>query len=206
MLADSLPRATCRLVPSKATMFMKRRTVTGRTGGKTGGRQKLKLLKKSKLLVAWWLGTLFSRNCSRSDYIYENTSSYEKFVKKQGKVKLLKINELKSRGSAVRRKKMLKMQDDPTMCMKTQGRATECPSTKSHFFDQIGAVLTIIMDGFRALRERSLEGGRSNTELSPPSVRGILRPAEIGRKRFVCASALNHLEASKCVLLRDFSL
>ena len=54
-------------------------------------------------------------------------------MKKQGKVKSLKINELKSRGSAVRRKKMLKMQDDPTMCMKTQGRATECRS-RNHTF------------------------------------------------------------------------
>ena len=54
-------------------------------------------------------------------------------MKKQGKAKSLKINELKSRGSAVRCEKMLKMQDDPTISMKTHGRATECPS-RNHTF------------------------------------------------------------------------
>jgi hypothetical protein len=54
-------------------------------------------------------------------------------VKKQGKAKLLKIIELESGASAVRRKKMLKTKDDPAICMKKQDRATECPSTKHTF-------------------------------------------------------------------------
>jgi hypothetical protein len=33
------------------------------------------------------------------------------------------------------------MKDDPTMCMKTQDRATKCPSENA-FFDQTGAILT----------------------------------------------------------------
>ena len=30
-------------------------------------------------------------------------------------------------------KKMLKMKDDPTMCMKTKGRLTKCPATDPPF-------------------------------------------------------------------------
>jgi len=99
-------------------------------------------------------------------------------VKKQGKVKLLKINELKSRGSPVRRKKMLKMQDDPTKFMKTQGRATECRSRNRTF--------SIRLERFRRHYGRfsSLAGainwGRTvKVELSPPSVRAILRRPKV---------------------------
>jgi hypothetical protein len=110
---------------------MKKVVLRVEPGAKPGGKQKPKLLKESKLFVARSLRTLFSRIRSQSDYIYENTSSYEKSVKKQGEVKSLKITGLSSYGSAVRRKKMLKMKDDPTMCMKTQDRATECPSRRN---------------------------------------------------------------------------
>ena len=54
-------------------------------------------------------------------------------MKTQGKVKPLKINELESRGSRGRSKKMLKMQYDPAIFMKTLGRATECRS-RNHTF------------------------------------------------------------------------
>jgi len=82
-----LPGRKCRHAPRrephahcyspKTTMFMKSHTVTGRTVGKSCGRQKFKLLKKSKLFVAGRLQTLFYRNRSRSGYVYENKGSYE---------------------------------------------------------------------------------------------------------------------------------
>jgi hypothetical protein len=81
---------------------------------------------------------LFSQNCSRGDYLYESKTSYKRFMKKQREAKQLKINELERCESGVGRKKMLKMQDDPTMCMKTQGRATECRSRNHALLIEIG--------------------------------------------------------------------
>ena len=43
-------------------------------------------------------------------------------------------------GQSAIQKKILKMQDDPTMCMKTQGRATEC---HSQFCDFEGGVTRV---------------------------------------------------------------
>jgi hypothetical protein len=69
-------------------------------------------------------------------------------VKKQGKVKLLKMNGLSASGPVVRGKKMLKMQDDPAMCMKTNGLVTECPSRNRTFLIKMGAVLTSLWSAF----------------------------------------------------------
>jgi hypothetical protein len=107
--------------------------VTGRAWANIRGKAEIQVIEKKQVIVARGLQTLFSRNRFQSDYVYENTSCYERSVKKQGEVKSLKIIGLSSCGSAPGRKKMLKMKDDPTMCMKTQDRATECLS-RNHIF------------------------------------------------------------------------
>ncbi len=112
---------------SQATTFMKRHTVTGESGGKPGGRQKFKLLKESKLFIVRSLRTVFLRNSFRSDYIYERTASYGISLKKQDKFKSLKTSLLSRCGSFPRREKMLKMQDDPTICMKKQAKLKKRP-------------------------------------------------------------------------------
>ena len=88
-------------------------------------------------------------------------------MKKQGKVKPLKIDELNGCGSAVRTKKMLKMQDDPAMCMKPQCLATEWRLRNDTFLIELESVLTTLW----TLLERCGRNQwwrKASTELSPP--------------------------------------
>jgi hypothetical protein len=87
-------------------------------------------------------------------------------VKKQGKFKSLKIKELKSSGSPAGCKKMLKMQDDPTMCMKKQGLATESRS-RNHTFSIKLERTERHYGRFSSLAGAVIGGGRR--ELSPPA-------------------------------------
>ncbi len=113
-------------------------------------------------------------------------------MKKQDTAKLLKINELKSHGSAVRRKKMLKMKDDPTMCMKTHGLSTECPSTKHTFLIKLDRFYGHY-GRFSSLAGAIIWGRKASTERSHSSVLGILRPAKVGRT----AVSMIRLETSR---------
>ena len=56
---------------------------------------------------------------------------------------------------------------------------------KSHFFDQIGAVLTIIMDAFRALREQSSGGKGKHGTFATRQSAAFCGPLKSAGKRFV---------------------
>ena len=84
---------------------MKIKTVTSRTEAITRAKAEIQVVERKQVTRSTAVTDVFSRNRSRGGYTYENTSSYEKFVNKQGKVKQLKITELKRCGSAVRAKR-----------------------------------------------------------------------------------------------------
>ncbi len=178
------PRAHCS--SPKATMFMKRRTVTSRAGSKTRGNAKLQVIETKPVTCSMVVAdAFFCETAPKSDYIYENTSSYEKSVKKQGKAKSLKLNKLKSRGSAVRGKKMLKMQDDPTMSMKTQGRVTECRSRNHTFLIELAPALRSLWTVFEASGSNHLgeEGQRGTFAIRQSAA--FCGPLKLARKRFL---------------------
>ncbi|MGO8814558.1 MAG: hypothetical protein ACLQVG_07795, partial [Terriglobia bacterium] len=60
-------------------------------------------------------------------------SDLEKIRRTRRDSKVMKVSELGFCRRSAETKKMLIMKDDPTISMKTQGRATDCPARKPDF-------------------------------------------------------------------------
>ena len=80
------------------------------------------------------------RNLPPGDYIYETNSTSMIFRQNSENFKSLQARKLGVPEDARTIKKMLKMKDDPTMCMKTQGRMTKCPPEILAFLRKSGRI------------------------------------------------------------------
>jgi hypothetical protein len=70
--------------------------------------------------------------------IFMKKSNLGKIQKMQLKAQVIENRDVSQRRIRALIKKMLKMKDDPAIFMKTQGRATECPTENAAFSMQNG--------------------------------------------------------------------